>query len=79
LMRTYPSCSLCSASRSHFLKSLQTYLQSNISFLGNHPCLWKQRCLAQNVFMSPTWFSRHLNQTSHSWVIILVVGRIWEK
>jgi len=41
LRRTYPSYSLHSASRSHFLKSLQTYLQSNISFMGNHPCLWK--------------------------------------
>jgi hypothetical protein len=41
LRRTYLSYSLHSASRSHFLKSLQKYIQSNISFMGNHPCLWK--------------------------------------
>ena len=37
LRRTYLSHSLHLVSRSHFLKSLQ----SNISFMGNHPCLWK--------------------------------------
>ena len=41
LRRTYPSYSLHSASRSDFLKSLQTFPQSNISFMGNHPCLWE--------------------------------------
>ena len=41
LRRTYLSYSLHLASRSHFLKSLQICLQSNISFMGNHPCLWK--------------------------------------
>ena len=41
LRRTYLSYSLHLASRSHVLKTLQTYLQSNISFMGNHPCLWK--------------------------------------
>jgi len=41
LRRKYLSCSFHSATRSHFLKSLQTYLQSNISFMSNHPCLWK--------------------------------------
>ncbi len=41
LRRTYLLYSLHSASRCHFLKSLQTYLQSNVSFMGNHPFLWK--------------------------------------
>ena len=60
LRRTHQSHSLCSASRSHVLKSHQTYLQSNISFMCNHPCLWKH--------LNKVRIQLKVHQSQHLWL-----------
>ena len=75
LRRTYLSYTLYSASRSHFLTSLQTYLQSNISFMDKDPCRWKH--MRKTACEKRKYSIKMLNNHNTNGCVIKMVLMAW--